>query len=226
MRPIGPDRTQRNTNNTTTLTTTTKEPETMKTKFAVHPKEWGAAMLALAIVALPGCKDDEEDPPAPPVVNEEELITTVRLTMVPALGGDTAVFDWLDLDGDGGNTPIITGDTLVTGTVYNASLLLLNETENPADTISNEVADEAEAHQFFFATMGSGLTWTSYDDVDADGNPVGLASTWTTAGAGSGSISVVLRHEPDKTASGVSTGDITNAGGDTDIEVSIPFVVQ
>lgn len=198
----------------------------MKTKVAVNPKEWGAAMLALAIVALPGCKDDEEDPPAPPVVNEEELITTVRLTMVPALGGDTAVFDWLDLDGDGGSAPIITGDTLVTGTVYNASLLLLNETENPADTISNEVADEAEAHQFFFVVTGSGLAWTSYSDVDANGNPVGLATTWTTSAVGSGSISVVLRHEPDKTASGVSTGDITNAGGDTDIEVSIPFVVQ
>lgn len=221
MKPSGPGSVQHNTMNTSRT-----QPGKMKTKFTVDSKEWSAAMLALVIMALPACKDDDEDPPAPPSVNEEELITTVRLTMVPALGGDTAVFDWLDLDGDGGNAPIIIGDTLVNGAVYNASLLLLNETGNPADTISNEVANEAEAHQFFFTTTGSGLSWTAYGDVDANGNPIGLASTWTTAGAGSGSLSVVLRHEPDKTATGVSNGDITNAGGDTDIEVSIPFLVQ
>lgn len=181
---------------------------------------------AVAIALAMGACKDEQDVPPPPPANEEELITTVRVAMVPTLGGDTAVFNWLDLDGDGGNAPVITGDTLTPGTVYNAVVLLLNEVENPADTISNEVADEAEEHQFFFATTGSGLVWTSYADVDANGNPIGLLSTWTSSGAGSGELTVILRHQPDKSGAGVSAGDITNAGGETDIEVSIPFLVQ
>jgi hypothetical protein len=39
-------------------------------------------------------------------------------------------------------------------------------------------------------------------------------------------IRVTLIHEPMKSAAGVSSGDITNAGGETDIEVGLPVVVQ
>jgi hypothetical protein len=39
-------------------------------------------------------------------------------------------------------------------------------------------------------------------------------------------VVVTLRHEPDKGAAGVSGGDITNAGGDTDIEVTFPVVIE
>ena len=50
-------------------------------------------------------------------------------------------------------------------------------------------------------------------------------SQWSTNAAGSGELQVVLRHEPDKFGANVSAGDITNAGGETDIEVMIPYVV-
>jgi len=66
----------------------------------------------------------------------------------------------------------------------------------------------------------------AYDDKDANGNPVGLSSILTTGDAASGSITITLRHEPAKSASGVSNGDITNAGGETDIEVIFPINVQ
>ena len=36
----------------------------------------------------------------------------------------------------------------------------------------------------------------------------------------------MLRHEPDKSAAGVSSGDITNAGGETDIEVSFNVIIE
>jgi hypothetical protein len=35
-----------------------------------------------------------------------------------------------------------------------------------------------------------------------------------------------LRHLLNKNAAGVSTGDITNAGGSTDAEVTFPIVVE
>ena len=49
---------------------------------------------------------------------------------------------------------------------------------------------------------------------------------WTVGAASNGTVVVTLRHQPDKTASGVSSGDITYAGGETDIEVSFPLVIE
>ena len=185
------------------------------------------SILILTVIAATllstfnGCKDDE---PAP--VNEEEVITTFRATFTPQGGGAIAVFQFRDLDGDGGNPPVITNDTLVASNVYDVSLELFNETVSPVDTITNEVHDEATVHQFFFQPQG-GLNLTfAYGDTDSDGHPVGLLSEATTAAASSGTLTITLRHEPDKHAAGVENGDITNAGGETDIEVTFNVVIQ
>ena len=66
----------------------------------------------------------------------------------------------------------------------------------------------------------------AYSDQDNDGNPLGLLFELTTGDAGNESYTITLRHEPDKTAAGVSGGDITNAGGETDIEVVFDVVVE
>jgi len=39
-------------------------------------------------------------------------------------------------------------------------------------------------------------------------------------------VTITLRHEPAKDATGVSDGDITNAGGETDISVNFPVEIQ
>jgi hypothetical protein len=44
--------------------------------------------------------------------------------------------------------------------------------------------------------------------------------------AATGNIIVVLRHEPAKSAAGVAMGDITNAGGATDAQVTYPIQVN
>ena len=50
--------------------------------------------------------------------------------------------------------------------------------------------------------------------------------TATTGDASSGDVTVILRHEPDKEADGVSDGDVTNAGGETDVEVTFDADVE
>ena len=186
-------------------------------------------LLILAIV-FTGCSDD--DPPAP--VNEEELITTVTITLSPAGTGTDIVLKTVDMDGEGGNDPIITVDgvetsqvTLATGTTYTGSIELLNETEDPAEDITEEVADEeADKHQFFYV-IGSGLDVTTvYTDQDGDGKPVGVEFTLTANSVSSGDLTFILRHEPSKSASGVADGDITNAGGETDIEETFSISVE
>jgi hypothetical protein len=178
---------------------------------------------ALSLLFITSCKKDTPEDPVIP--NEEEVITTLHFTLTPDGGGTPVVLSFTDLDGDGGNSPVITEGTLDANATYNGSLELLNEIEDPADDITKEVEEEAVDHQFFFQTSVSGLNIT-YNDLDSNGNPLGLATIMNTTGTGTGTITVTLRHEPNKEASGVSMGDITNAGGETDIEVTFNVEIQ
>lgn len=176
-------------------------------------------MLAISGMVFTSC--EKEDPDIP---NEEEVITTLTYTLTPSGGGTAVVLSFQDLDGDGGDDPIITDGTLAANTTYEGALVLSNEQESPAEDITVEILDEDEEHQFFFTTTVTGLA-ISYADQDGAGNPLGLSSSLTTTDAGSGTMTIILRHEPNKSASGVSDGDIANAGGETDIEVSFNVTV-
>ena len=174
-------------------------------------------MGMLSIFFITACnKDVPEDPTIP---NEEEVITTLNFTLTPDGSGTPVVLTFQDLDGDGGNVPIITGGVLDSNTTYYGSLELLNELENPATDITEEVEEEGSDHQFFFQTSVNGMNVT-YDDIDVNGDPIGLSTILITNGTSTGTLTITLRHEPKKDASGVSDGDITNAGGETDIEVT------
>lgn len=190
--------------------------------------ELKTALMAVMVASVTvGCKKDDPVPPATnnPPVNEQELITTVKLSFQNADGTENKQFLWRDLDGDGGNAPVITADTLTAGTVYQVSIELMDESKNPPEDITEEVEEEGAEHQFFFLATGADMGIV-YADTDANGAPIGIASVWTAGVAGSGSVTVVLRHELDKGAAGVSGGDITNAGGDTDVEVTFQLVIE
>ncbi len=176
--------------------------------------------IALAAIALTlsSCKKDPE------IEDPEEVITTLNYTLTPASGGAAVTLSFQDIDGDGGDDPIITVGALAANTTYTGDMELLNESVSPTDNVTAEVAEEDEEHQFFYQTTG-GIN-IAYDDTDANNNPIGIRSTLTTGAAGTGTINIILRHEPDKNASGVSDGDITNAGGETDIEVTFDVTVQ
>lgn len=174
----------------------------------------------IATLTLFSCSKD--DNPAP--VNEEEVITTLKVTLVN--GNNTVVLQSKDSDGDGPIAPVVTvvGD-LTANTTYDGSIELLNETESPAEDVTEEVKEEAKEHQFFYAAT-NGVATFAYDDKDADNNPIGIKFKMTTANeAKTGKVTFTLRHEPNKNADGVSGGDIANAGGETDIEVTFDVEV-
>lgn len=178
------------------------------------------AMLIIFSLVFIAC--DKDDPIIP---NEEELITTVNYTLTPTAGGANVVMSFVDLDGDGGNDPIITGGTLSANQSYTGSLELLNEAVSPSENITLEIEAEDEDHQFFFQSTEEGLD-VSYNDLDDNDNPVGLNTSITTGAVSSGAITIILRHEPNKAGEGVVGGDISNAGGETDIQVTFPVDVQ
>ncbi len=186
----------------------------MKTSFLLP------LLMATIILTISSCKKDD-----PEIPHEEELITTLKVELTDS-SGTKKMLSFVDLDGDGGQSPTITSDTLDSQTEYQAKITLLNESESPAESIDEEVLEEAEEHQMFFLASSGLSIDISYNDQDANGNPLGLESIFQTNDSSSGTLTVILRHEPNKSAQGVAIGDINNASGETDIEVNFNVVVQ
>jgi hypothetical protein len=176
-------------------------------------------LFALTTLTLASCSNDDSP------VNEEEVITTVTTTLTG--GGQVITLRSRDLDGDGPNAPVVTvSGNLTANTTYIGETVFTNETVSPAEDITVEVEEEGNEHQIFYQfpfALGSFV----YTDVDANGDPIGLSFTLTTGtSATTGNIVVTLRHLPNKSAAGVASGDITNAGGATDAQVTFPVVIN
>ncbi|PWL39017.1 type 1 periplasmic binding fold superfamily protein [Flagellimonas aquimarina] len=190
------------------------------------------SIFALLGVAFVSCSDDDENPDP---VNEEETITTMTATLVPQGGGTTVTLQSQDLDGDGPNPPMVSvsGD-LSENTVYNGTVVLLNETETPAEIINEEIEGEAAEHQFFFVPNSSLNATVTYADDESDyvsdetgenfttTNPVGIVFTLTTTDASTGTLAITLRHEPKKP----NDGTLADAGGETDITQAFNLIIQ
>lgn len=186
--------------------------------------------LALfSLVALAACSDVGD----PNEANEEEVITTVELTFT---GGDetfTAV--WSDIENDG--SALVDDIGLLADTTYTVDVRFLNELEDPAEDITEEVEDESDQHQVFFTgtAVDDGLLTATYDDTDANGLPVGLSWTLDTGAAGTGDLVVTLQHLPpvddaaqkeDGLADQAATNGVSSLPGDADVNVSFAVTVE
>lgn len=178
-------------------------------------------ILLAAVLILFACNKDD---PAPEPDDREE-ITTLRYTLQSPNGGDPVVLSFQDLDGTGGNDPVVSGDTLRPNTVYFSNLEVLNEAVSPAQNITEEIEAEKDDHQFFFTINGLDLTAT-YADQDNNGLPVGLFTALRTGDASTGNLIISLVHKPDKFGTGVSEGQIGNAGGKIDVQANFPVIIE
>jgi len=173
-------------------------------------------IYALVLLGV-ACSNDDNGPEP---VNEEEVITTMTIMLTNASG--TVTLQTQDLDGDGPNAPELTiSGPLTANSSYQGSVVLLNETESPAENITTEVAEEDEEHQFFYMVTGA-ISEVSYTDEDGNGNPVGITFTLTTGDAGMATLGATLRHEPKKP----NNGTLADAGGETDITQTFNVTVE
>ena len=180
-----------------------------------------SAYLLLVLFTL-ACKRNNNSAPNPQDQNEEELITTVSLIIKE---GSTLVdtFSFRDVDGVGGASPTIEQVILSANKTYSCTLLLLDESKNPTDTISAEVEEEKNEHQFFFHPSGGANLTITYDDADDNGVPLGLLTTFTTGAISTGKLGVVLKHQPDVKP---TSGNGNESLGETDVEVEFDVVIQ
>ena len=173
----------------------------------------------------------------------EEVITTVALTFKPVSGGAAVEATWADPENDG--SPVIDDIVLSDTEDYTLAVSFLNEIEDPAEDITEEVDAESDQHQVFFTGTGvespatgenaGAVVSQAYDDTDANGFPIGLASSVVTLGVGSGTLTVTLRHLPPENDTPVKTGtladDVAAGGieslpGETDASVDFALAVQ
>ena len=176
-------------------------------------------VMLMGFVLFTGCKKDSVVDP-----NENELITTVRVSLLDKTSGSSTpiVFEFKDLDGEGGAAPSKFDEIVLSKSkVYDCSLSILNESVSPADDITKEILAEAVDHQFYYAAS-DGLVTVSNLNNDSKGLPVGTTSTWTTSAlTGAGTFRITLKHKPGVKAA----GDAVTVG-ETDISLDFKLKVQ
>jgi len=176
--------------------------------------------ILAALFAVTSCNNDDDNPEP---VNEEELITTVNVTLTPQGAGTPVTMQFRDLDAEGPDQPVIAiSGPLSAATTYDGTIQFLNETESPAEDITEEVEEEDDEHQvFFFPAVGLDVT-VDYSNFDGDGNPLGTEFVLTTGNTGGGALTIALVHEPKKP----NDGTLADAGGETDVEVTFTLAVN
>ncbi len=186
----------------------------MKTQFGIF-NILSSVMLVLGLL-LGGCGKD--DPPPP--INEGELITTLTVVLVDSSNIENMVSaSFRDVDGPGGNAPTVDAIVLQANKTYWCTIMVLDESKNPAVDIGEEILEEAEDHQFYFQAQGVNVAVT-YRDADQVGLPLGIETAWSTGVASNGTVTITLKHKP-----GIKAAGDPITVGDTDIEVTFAVTV-
>ena len=177
--------------------------------------------ILLSSLFVLSCTNDENEPL---IQFEPKPITTVEILLTDD-AKNNELFSFRDLDGAGGEEPVIRNNILRANTNYTSVLLLLDESVEPATNITNQVARENLDHQVFYLVGGDNMS-IEYLDADSAGNPLGILTSITTGEPGTSTLTIVLRNQPDKLAAGTSANNIDGAGGNTDIEVTFEVEVR
>lgn len=169
-------------------------------------------LLATTGLFFTACNNDDDDGTA------QENITTIQVHLTGA--GLDQEFEWNDLDGVGGNNPVI--DTIVvpamTGDIL-SHIHVYDRSKTPEVDITDEIEAESGAHLLTYAVAGANLN-IAYDDADDNGKPLGIKTIWTNTGASTGTLRIILYHEPS------NKDNLSDPGGETDFDVTFPVVVQ
>jgi hypothetical protein len=191
------------------------------------------SLYLLALVAFGFASCESEDPTQE---NDGEVITDVTLKFQElnasnALVGSVLSFKASDPQGiEVGKTPTIQSISLAKGKKYQMTIEVTNAIKG--EDITQEILTEAAAHQFFFLGQVFDSSFFSIQYADAGGIALGLKTTVTVSsstGTNNSNMRVVLRHDLNKSFPGASNpnfANFTQAGGETDLDLTFPVVLN
>lgn len=172
-----------------------------------------AFLLMGSLLTFSSCKDDDEPGPD----EEGEVITSVTLSLSPTGKGQDAEATISTLSGSPAqNAPL----TLKAGTTYTALITFADESKTTVEDRTDEIKQEGDEHLLVFTVTPSSLLSINATDADSKGQPIGLEANVVTGDEGTGTLRVVLKHQPN----GLKTGTNTTAG-ETDVDVSFNVIV-
>ena len=175
-------------------------------------------VILLALIISSCSNKEEQGVPAP--IGNEFLTTTILNLQNVSNPADKPSISYQVI---GTNPVVINPDTLVLqkNSKYNCTVVILDVTKTPVDTVSTVIKQRANYHLFFFRpTTGLALTDSITDlDTNVPPLPVGLQSVITTTGSSTGTLEVILRHQPN-----VKNG--TYPPGSTDLDVFYPVKIK
>ncbi|MFT2010795.1 hypothetical protein ACMA1I_19125 [Pontibacter sp. 13R65] len=176
-------------------------------------------MLLLSSMCLfSSCKNSG---PEPEPEDEKEVITTVRIQLVPEGKGQNAAATWKDLDGPDGQGPLVENLVLKANTTYRGTLTILNESNpNAPIDLTAEIRAEGYNHDVFYIVDGASLS-IQKTDLDRNNRAIGLETTAATTSPSTGTLRVVLKHQP-----GLKSGSSNIDTGETDIDITFPVFIQ
>jgi hypothetical protein len=191
------------------------------------------SLYLLAVLAFGFASCESEDPEKE---NDGEVITDVTLNFQELNASNApvgAVFSFKASDPQGievGKTPTIQPVSLTKGKKYLMTIEVTNEIEK--EDITEEILEEAAEHQFFFLgpVFDSNIFTIQY--ADAGGIALGLRNNVTVSsstGTNNSSMRVVLRHDLNKSFAGASNPNFANfvqAGGETDLDITFPVILN
>ena len=167
----------------------------MKTMFNLN--RFLILLLGASVMLMTACVEDPD--------NEEEEIDTVELVFT---NGPTVTWKVGST-----TTPEITLDA---NTTYAVAALFRNEEEG--EDVTAEIREEDDEHIVCYEVSGGANV--TINRIDSDGNfEIGLATSWETGDASTGTMILKLRHQP-----GVKDGTCTP--GESDVEVDFNITIQ
>lgn len=180
-------------------------------------------LIALALsgtlaLVISSCKKDRGDDHE----HDHEAITKIELHFTKVGTSVTEVFTWTDLDGDGGNAPVIDEIELEENTTYSVAIELY---DSDGHDLTHDIEDhESEHHRFYYSGQGAiGITINGLDK-DINNVTLGLTSTWITTGHAEGPVKITLRHYQN--ANKEEADPVNSSKSATDAEIEFPVHVH
>ena len=166
-----------------------------------------AIASAIILSLFSACK---KDPPAP--VSEQENLNVLKIKI------GTATFTWSDLDGPGGNAPKVDTIKVSPNVTLPTEIAVQNGSKNPVEDLTPNIITESKDHLFVYKPAAN-LAFSALSK-DGNGKDFGQTATVKTTTAGNGSLQIILKHLPDKSATNPA------ATGESDIDVTFPVVIR
>jgi hypothetical protein len=163
-----------------------------------------SAVLIGSTLVFTSCKEDAD---------EQENINVIKLKL------GSVTYTWSDTDGAGGKAPVIDTIKLAVNATSAFTVELSDGSTSPAKDFTAEVIVEKNDHLFVYTVTGAKLTASGLS-TDSNGKVFGQSGTMTASTASTGTLQIVLKHLPDKSAANSATT------GETDVDVTFPVVIK